>query len=105
MASKPRVRFSLFLALCLVLCSQSFSFCFKRGFISRELDSSQEYDELKDQCLALRLDNDDLRYIMLCQDCRCCLDSQRPEDTVEGYSCPSCIGLMGSSRNVFPTDT
>ena len=32
--SKPRVRLSLFLALCLVLCSRYFSFCFKRGFIS-----------------------------------------------------------------------
>ena len=34
MASKPRVRLSLFLALCLVLCGRSFSFYFKRGFIS-----------------------------------------------------------------------
>ena len=34
MASKPRVRLSLFLSVCLVLCSCSFSFCFKRGFIS-----------------------------------------------------------------------
>ena len=34
MASKTRVRLSLFPALCLVLCSRSFSFCFKRGFIS-----------------------------------------------------------------------
>ena len=59
----------------------------------------KECDELKDQCLALRLDNDGLRYIMLCQDCRRYLDNKRPGDTVEGYSCPSCIGLMGSSRN------
>ena len=34
MASKPRVRLSLFLTVCLVLCSCSFSFCFKRCFIS-----------------------------------------------------------------------
>ena len=27
-------------------------------------------DELKDQCLALRLENDSLRYIMLCQERR-----------------------------------
>ena len=33
MASKPRVRFSLFLSVYIVLCS-SFSFYFKRGFIS-----------------------------------------------------------------------
>ena len=49
--------------------------------------------KLKDQCLALRLDNDGLRYIMLSQDCRRYLDSKRPGDTVEGYSCPTCIGL------------
>ena len=30
---KPRVRLSLFLAVCLVLCSRSFSFYFKRGLI------------------------------------------------------------------------
>ena len=49
--------------------------------------------KLKDRCLALRLDNDGLRYIMLSQDCRRYLDSKRPGDTVEGYSCPTCIGL------------
>ena len=30
----------------------------------------KECDELKDQCLALRLENDSLRYIMLCQERR-----------------------------------
>ena len=65
----------------------------------------KECDELKDQCLALRLDNDGVRYIMLCQDCRRYLDNKRPGDTVEGYSCPSCIGLMGSCRDSFSKDT
>ena len=65
----------------------------------------KECDELKDQCLALRLDNDGLRYLMLCQDCCRYLESKRPGDTVEGYSFPSCIGLMGSFRNLFPKDT
>ena len=65
----------------------------------------KECDELKDHCLALRLDNDGRRHIMLCQDCRRYLDSRRPGVTVEGYSCPSCIGVMGPSRNIFPKDT
>ena len=65
----------------------------------------KECDELKDQCLPLRLDNDGLRYIMLCQDCRRYLYSKRPGDTVKGYSCPSCIGVMGPSRNLLPKDT
>ena len=43
----------------------------------------KECDELKDQCLVLRLDNDGLRYIMLCQDCRRYLESKRPGDTVD----------------------
>ena len=30
----------------------------------------KECDESKDQCLALRLENKSLRYIMFCQDCR-----------------------------------
>ena len=42
---------------------------------------------------------------MLCQDCCRYLESKRPEDTVEGYSCPSCIGVMGPSRNLFSKDT
>ena len=49
--------------------------------------------ELKDQCLPLRLKNDSLRYTMLCQDYRHYVDSKRPGDTVEEYSCPSCIGV------------
>ena len=65
----------------------------------------KECDELKGQCLALRLDSDGLRYIMLYQDCRHYLDSKRPGDTVEGHSCPSCIGVMEPSRNLFPKDT
>ena len=49
----------------------------------------KECEELKNQCLAPRLDNDSLLFIMLCQDCRRYLDSKRPWDTVEGCSCPS----------------
>lgn len=60
-------------------------------------------EELKEQCLALRLDNDGLPYIMLYQNCRRYLDSKRPGDTVEGYSCPSCIGVAGLARE-FPKD-
>ena len=59
----------------------------------------KECDQLKDPCLALRLENDSLRYIMLCQD----LDSKRPEDAVEEHSCPSCIGVAGPARE-FPKD-
>ena len=61
-------------------------------------------DEWKEQCLALWLDNDSLRCIMLCQNCRRHLDSKRPGDTVEGYSCPSCMGVAGPVRE-FPKDT
>ena len=43
----------------------------------------KECDELKDSCLALRLENKSPRYIMLCQDCRHYLDSKGPGDTVE----------------------
>ena len=43
----------------------------------------KECDELKDSCLALRLENKNPRYIMLCQDSRHYLDSKKPEDTVE----------------------
>ena len=58
----------------------------------------KECDELKDQCLALRLENKSRRYIMLCQDCRHYLDSKRPGDAVEEYSCPSCISVAGPHR-------
>ena len=61
-------------------------------------------DELKDQCLALRLENNSPRYIMLCQDCRHYLDSKIPEDTQEEYCFPSCIGVAGPHRE-FPKDT
>ena len=40
----------------------------------------KECDELKDSCLALRLENKSPRYIILCQDCRHYLDSKRPGD-------------------------
>ena len=41
-------------------------------------EKEKESDEFKDQCLALRLYNDSLRYIMLCQDsARLYLDSKR----------------------------
>ena len=56
-----------------------------------------ECDELKDQCLALRLENKSLPYIMLCQDCRHYLDSKRPGDTVEEYSCPQLYRCGGAS--------
>jgi len=64
----------------------------------------KEYDELKDQCLALRLENKSLHYIMPCQGCRHYLDGKRTGDTVEEYSCPSCIGVARPSRE-FPKDT
>ena len=64
----------------------------------------EECDEVKDQCLALRLENKSLRYIILCQDCRLYLDSKRPGNTVEEYSCRSCIGVGGPPRE-FPKDT
>ena len=64
----------------------------------------KECDVLKDSCLALRLENKSPRYIMLCQDCRHYLDSKRPGDTVEEYSCLSCIGVAGRHRE-FPKDT
>ena len=64
----------------------------------------KECDELKDQCLALRLENKSLRYIMLCQDCRPYLDSKRPGDTAEEYSCPSCISVAVRPRE-FPKYT
>ena len=59
----------------------------------------KESDELKDQCSALRLYNDSLCYIMLCQDsARRYLDSKRSGDSVEGYSCPSYITVAGPPR-------
>ena len=64
----------------------------------------KECDELKDSCLALRLENKSPRYIMLCQDFRHYVDSKRPGDTVEEYSCLSCIGVAGPYRE-FPKDT
>ena len=64
----------------------------------------KECDELKDSCLALRLENKSPRYIMLCQDFRHYLDSKRPGNTVEEYSCLSCIGVAGPNRE-FPKDT
>ena len=63
----------------------------------------KECDELKDQCLALRLENNSLCYIMFCQDCRHYLDSKRPGGTVEEYNCPRCIGVAGPKRE-FPKD-
>ena len=63
--------------------------------------TEKECDELKDHCLALRLENENTRYIILCQDCRYYLDSKRPGDTIEEHSCPSCIGVEGRLEN-FP---
>ena len=63
----------------------------------------KECDELI-SCLALRLENKSPRYIMLCQDFRHYVDSKRPGDTVEEYSCLSCIGVAGPYRE-FPKDT
>ena len=70
----------------------------------RQLRQKEECDELKDQCLALRLENKSLHYIMLCQDCRPYLDSKRPGDTAEEYSCPSCLGVAVRPRE-FPRYT
>ena len=64
----------------------------------------KECDELKDQCLALRLENKSPRYTMLCQDFSDYLDSKKPGDTVEEYSCLSCIGVAGPHRE-FPKGT
>ena len=42
--------------------------------------------------------------MMLCQDCRHDLDSKRPGDTVEEYSCLSCFGVAGPHKKI-PKDT
>ena len=47
----------------------------------------------KEELEALRLDNKQLRYQLLCSFCRANLDSKKPGDTIVALTCPHCIGI------------
>lgn len=53
----------------------------------------QPMDTMKGELQALRLDNKQLRYQILCSSCRAYLDSKQPGDTIECSPCPYCIGV------------
>lgn len=48
---------------------------------------------MKGELEALRLDNKQLRYQLLCSSCRAYLDSKKLGDTIECTPCTYCIGV------------
>lgn len=53
----------------------------------------QLIDTMKGELEALRLDNKQLCYQLLCSSCRAYLDSKKLGDTIECTPCPYCIGV------------
>ena len=53
----------------------------------------QLIDIMKGELEALRVDNKQLRYQLLCSSCRAYLDRKKPGDTIECSPCPYCIGI------------
>lgn len=68
-----------------------------------ELEILQKKEQLignmKGKLEALRVDNDQLRYELLCSSCRAYLDRKQPVDTSVGLTCPHCIGISGYVKN------
>ena len=54
----------------------------------------QLIDTMNGELEALRLDNKQLRYQLLCSSCRAYLDSKKPGDTIVALTCPHCIGIF-----------
>ena len=59
----------------------------------------QLIDIMKGESEALHVNNDQLRYELLCSSCRAYLDRKQPGDTFEGMACPHCIGISGYVKN------
>ena len=53
----------------------------------------QLIDTMKGELEALRVDNNQLRYQLLCSSCRAYLDLKKIGDTIECLPCPYCIGV------------
>ena len=53
----------------------------------------QLIDIMKGELEALRVDNKQLRYQLLCSSCRAYLDRKKPGDAIECSPCPYCIGI------------
>ena len=53
----------------------------------------QLIDIMKRELEALRVDNKQLRYQLLCASCRAYLDRKKSGDTIECSPCPYCIGI------------
>ena len=49
---------------------------------------------MKGESEALRVDNDQLRYELLCSSCRAYLDRKQPGNTIEGMACPHWMDLF-----------
>lgn len=54
---------------------------------------------LKREIKALRVDNDQLRYELLCSNCQKYLDGKQPGDTILALPCSHCIGIVGYTKN------
>ena len=50
-------------------------------------------DTMKGELQALRLDNKQLRYQLLCSSWCAYLDSKKQGDTIVALTCPHCIGI------------
>ena len=59
----------------------------------------QLIDNMKGKLEALRVDNDQLRYELLCSSFRAYLDRKQPVDTIVGLTCPHCIEISGYVKN------
>lgn len=59
----------------------------------------QVMEYLKGEIKALRVDNDQLRYELLCGNCRAYIDRKQPGDTIVAVPCSHCIGIDGYTKN------
>lgn len=54
---------------------------------------------LKRDIKALRVDNDQLRYELLCSNCQRYFDGKQPGDTILALPCHACMGTEGYTKN------
>ena len=71
--------------------------CKEKLKITQALLQKQEQlvECLKGEIKALLVDNDQLRYDLLCSNCQKYLDGKQPGDTILALPCPACMGAEG----------